>query len=87
MLATPKNVLFPGHNYLLTTVTDDPSLVSTRAIIKVLGYQYWWLAGGYDLKNRISLGVASMVVIWWIVAFLRSVFGTTQLRDTKYKVF
>ena len=26
MLATPKNVLFPGHNYLLTTGTDDSIL-------------------------------------------------------------
>ena len=26
MLATSKNVLFPGHNHLVTTGTDDPSL-------------------------------------------------------------
>ena len=26
MLVTFKNVLFPGHNHLLTTVADDPSL-------------------------------------------------------------
>ena len=26
MLAISKNVLFPGHNHLLTTGTDDPSL-------------------------------------------------------------
>ena len=26
MLATSKNVLFPGHNQLLTTSTDDPTL-------------------------------------------------------------
>ena len=26
MLATSENVLFPGHNHLLTTGTDDPSL-------------------------------------------------------------
>ena len=25
-LATSKNVLFPGHNHLLTIGTDDPSL-------------------------------------------------------------
>ena len=24
MLATSKNVVFPGHNHLLTTGTDDP---------------------------------------------------------------
>ena len=52
MLATTKNVLFPGHNRLLTTGTDDPSLAGARVIIKVQGYQYWWLAGGYDLEIR-----------------------------------
>ena len=26
MLSTFKNVLFPGHNHLLTTGADDPSL-------------------------------------------------------------
>ena len=26
MLATSKNVLFPGHNHLLTTSTDDQTL-------------------------------------------------------------
>ena len=26
MLATSKNVLFPGHNHLLATGADDPSL-------------------------------------------------------------
>ena len=26
MLATSKNVLFPGHNHLLTTGTHDPTL-------------------------------------------------------------
>ena len=54
MLATSKNVLFPGYSHLLTTGTDDPSLcfnlASTRAIIKVSGHQYRWLAGGYDLE-------------------------------------
>ena len=43
MLATSKNVLFPGHNHLLTTSTDDPSLAGAWAIIKVLGHQYRWL--------------------------------------------
>ena len=50
MLATSKNVLFPGHNHLLTTGTDDLSLVDAQAIIKVSGHQYQWLAGGYDLE-------------------------------------
>ena len=26
MLATSKDILFPGHNHLLTTGTDDPTL-------------------------------------------------------------
>ena len=45
MLATSKNVLFSGHNHLLTTSADDPSLHACM-IIKVLGHQYWWVAGG-----------------------------------------
>ena len=49
MLSTSKNVLFPGHNHLLTTGTDDPSLGEARAIIIVSGHQYQWLADGYDL--------------------------------------
>ena len=53
MLATSKNVLFPGHNHLLTTGMDDPTLIITlagaQAIIKVSGHPYQWLAGGYDL--------------------------------------
>ena len=50
MLATSKNVLFPGHNHLLTTSADDMSLPGTRATIKVSGHQHQWLAGGYDLE-------------------------------------
>ena len=72
MLATSKNVLFPGHNHLVTTGTDDPILAGARAIIKVPGHQYRWLAGGYNLEIRYFLQAAGMVVTWWIVAFLRS---------------
>ena len=50
ILAICKNVLFPGHNHLLTTGTDDASLVGAWAIIKVSGHQYLWLAAGYDLE-------------------------------------
>ena len=50
MLATSKKVLFPDHNHLLTTSTDDPSLTGARTIIKVSGHHYRWLAGGYDLE-------------------------------------
>ena len=35
MLATSKNVVFSGHNHLLTTSTDDPSLAATWAIISI----------------------------------------------------
>ena len=49
MLAISKNVLFPGHNHLLSTGTGDPSLTDARAIIKGSGHQHQWLAGGYDL--------------------------------------
>ena len=34
---------------------------------------YWWLAGGYDLAKKTIVEVDSMVVSWWIVAFLCSV--------------
>ena len=50
MLATSKNVLFPGHYHLLTAGADDPSLNGARAIIKVSGHQHQWLASGYDLE-------------------------------------
>ena len=71
MLAISKDVLFSGHNYLLITSTDDPSLYVSPEH-KVSGHHYWWLAGGYDLEIGHFLEVASMVVTWWIVAFLRS---------------
>ena len=49
MLDTSKNVVFPGHNHQLTTGTDDPdALIIIR--VPVLGHQYRWLAGGYDLE-------------------------------------
>ena len=47
MLATSKNVLFSGHNHLLTTSTY-PSHAGAQAIINVSGHQYQWLAGGID---------------------------------------
>ena len=51
VLATSKNVLFTGHNHLLTTGTANPSLLAgTQEIIKVSGYQERWLAGGYNLE-------------------------------------
>ena len=54
MISTSNNVLFPGHDHLLTTSADDPTLiiarVPERVIIKVKGHQHQWLAGGYDLE-------------------------------------
>ena len=38
MLSTFKNDLFPGHNHLLTSGADDPSLAGARVIIKVKGH-------------------------------------------------
>ena len=50
MLATCKNIPFPGHKHLLTTGADDPTLiiarVPVRVIIKVKGHQH----SGYDLE-------------------------------------
>ena len=45
MLATAKNVLFLGHNHLLTTSTDDLTLgllpwAPARVIIKVNDHQF-----------------------------------------------
>ena len=50
MLATSKNVVFPGHNHLLTTGTDDLLLAGSQAIIIVSDHQYQWLAGGMTWK-------------------------------------
>ena len=55
MLATFENVLFPGHNHLLTTSADDPdtliiTLAGVRTIIKLSGNQHRWLASGYELE-------------------------------------
>ena len=54
MRATSKNVPFPGHNRLQPPVLITEHLIITladaRAIIKLSGHQYWWLAGGYDLE-------------------------------------
>ena len=38
------------------------------SIIKVLGHQYRWLAGGYDLEIE-HFRSPSMVVTWWIGFF------------------
>ena len=73
MLATSKNVLFSGHNHLLTTSTDDLTLWLSAERVKsevwanegssVLVVSRWLWPG-----NRTFLEVASMVVTWWMVA-------------------
>ena len=56
MLATSKNILFSGHNHLLTTGTDDPTLwLSPKD-------QYRWLAGRYDLE----IGHFYKWLAWWL---------------------
>ena len=57
------------------------TMLGARAIIKVSGHQYRWLAGGYDLEIGHFLEVACMVVTWctWIKAFLCS--ETSNISD------
>ena len=67
MLATSKNVLFPGHNHLLTTGANDPTLLiitlaDARPINKVLGHQLRLLADGYDLE----MGHFCRWLAWWL---------------------
>ena len=79
MWATSKKVLFPGHNHLLTTGTDDPSLdrwcsgynQTAESSVPVVSRRLW-------PGNRTFSEVVSIVVTWWIVAFLHSV-GTWTL--------
>ena len=42
MLTTSKNVLFPGHNHLLTAGTDDPILWLSPERQQEKGHQYQW---------------------------------------------
>ena len=45
--------LIVGHRFYETPcIILRNLLVSTRAIIKVKGHEYWWLAGSYDLEIR-----------------------------------
>ena len=53
MLATSKHVLFPGHNHLLTTGTDDQTLSLSPEL---------WLAGGYDME----IGPFQKWFAWWL---------------------
>ena len=62
MLSAYKNVLFSGHNHLLTTGADNPMLAGARAIIKMWGHQHQWLAGGYALE----IGHFCKRIAWWL---------------------
>ena len=70
MLTTSENALFSGHNHLLTTGTDDTSLAGAQVIIKVSVISTCQQV--VMIWNRTLLEVVSMVVTWWIVAFLTS---------------
>ena len=95
MLATSKNVLFPGYNHLLTTGTDDPTLW----LWPERSHWNWWPFTCWHSGNNQSVGpsapaasrwlrsgnmtfleVASMAVTRWMVAFWAvRVQGTTLL--------
>ena len=70
MLATSENVIFPGHNHLLTTSTDDPSLAGAQAILNMSGHQHWWLTGGYDLEIGHFLDCSESVSMAWNAQFM-----------------
>ena len=69
MLSTSKNVIFPDHNHLLTTSTDNFTLIITLSVgSSVLVVSKWlWL------WNRTFLEVASLVLTWRIMALLLSI--------------
>ena len=48
MISTSKNVLFPGHDHLLTTSADDPSLLLSpehkKTFLEVANMVFtWWI--------------------------------------------
>ena len=69
-----KNVLFPGHSHQLTTGTDDPTLSLSPTRKQGEGSSATVVSSWLRPGNRTFFDVASMVVTWWIVAFLRSVY-------------
>ena len=78
MLATSIKIPFPGNKHLLTIGADDPltliiTLTGARPIKNVRSSApvvSRWLWPG----KRTFLEVVSMVVTWWIVAFLPSAY-------------
>ena len=70
MLATSKNVLFPGHNHLLTSGAVDvtlwlsPEHQRVGSLVPVVSRWVW--PGN---RTFLEVAIASMVVTWWIVVF------------------
>ena len=64
MLTTSNNVLFPGHNHLLTAGTYDPTLWLSPKRQQVKGHLYqwlaWWLPGGF-LRSDFFLMTSDVV--------------------------
>ena len=92
MLATSRNVLFPGYNHLLTTGADDLTLWLLPERQWAIRPRFNSFNARWRLGNNQSVGSsallvsrwlwpgtrtfleqASMVVSWWIVAFLPGV--------------
>ena len=77
MLATSKKVVFSGYNHPANNQYWWPDTliivqVLVKLILKVLSHQYQWLAEWLWPENRTFLEVSSLVVSWWILAFLCS---------------
>ena len=69
MLTTSKNILFPGHNHLLTTSTDDPTLSLSpehqrmkERVFSTCGYQVV-MTWKYDFLEVASMVVTARVII------------------------
>ena len=82
LLATSKYVIFPGHNHLLTTSTDDPSPHWCSGDNQSVGSSVLVVSRWLWPGNRTFLEVASMVVTCYIVAVLRSGKGTVHWIDS-----
>ena len=59
MLASSKSVLFPGHNHLLITGTDDPLFGGTQAVSvgsSVTVVSSWLWPGNRTFYKRLACG-------------------------------
>ena len=83
MLATSKYVLFPGHYHCANHWYwwPDITLTGTQVITKVSGLQFGWLAWWLWPGNRTFWEVASIMVTWWIMTFLRRVLLSAHLNS------